>query len=269
MNTKNLPLENKVAFITGGASGIGRAIAYAYVNAGAKVILVDLNTDLLNTAKQQLKDACDIITADVSKESGIEQAVTTGVNRFGRIDISVNSAGLGTYALIPDLPEEEWDKVQNICLKGVFLCMKHETSQMMKQKTGGVIINISSLNSEQPGEGNAAYCAAKAGVNMLTRVGAMEMGPHNIRVCGIAPGLVFTPLTDPIKEMPLLNDAYLDNIPLRRSGTVEDIANMALFLASDQASWITGTTFFVDGGASTKRYPEFPKIFAQMSEEVA
>jgi len=101
---------------------------------------------------------------------------------------------------------------------------------------------------------------------MLTKTGAMELGPQNIRVCGIAPGLVFTPLTDPIKDMPVLLDAYLENIPLGCVGAVEDIANAIMFLASDQASWITGTTLFVDGGALTKRYPEFPKIFDQMSE---
>ena len=120
------------------------------------------------------------------------------------------------------------------------------------------------LNSEQPGEGCSAYCSAKAGVNMLTRVGAMDLGPHKIRVCGIAPGLVDTPLTSSIKQMPQLWDAYLENIPLERAGVPEDIANAALFLASDEASWISGETLFVDGASSTKRYPEMTKIFAAM-----
>ncbi len=260
-------LNKKTAIITGGASGIGRAIAESFVKNGAKVVLVDLNMDMLNDAKRDLADECEIVQVDVTKESDIENAIQTGVKRFGHIDIGINSAGIGTYSMLVDQTEEEWDKIQNINLKGVFLSMKHEARQMIKQDTGGVIINISSINSCQPGEGNSAYCTAKAGVNMLTKTSAMELGQHNIRVCGIAPGLVETPLTDVLKDMPLLKDAYMDNILLDRAGTVDDISNAAVFLASNQASWITGTTMFIDGGAMTKRYPEFSKIFKQMNME--
>jgi len=266
MNIHNTSFENKVALITGGASGIGLAAAKAFIEAGADVIIADINVDLLEKAKERFRGRCETVKTDITKELDIEHAVASGIDRFGSLDICVNSAGLGSYAKITDLSEEEWDTIQNICLKGIFLSMKHEAIRLIHQGQGGVIINISSLNSEQPAEGNAAYCAAKAGVNMLTKTGAMELGPQNIRVCGIAPGLVFTPLTDPIKDMPVLLDAYLENIPLGCVGAVEDIANAIMFLASDQASWITGTTLFVDGGALTKRYPEFPKIFDQMSE---
>jgi len=246
MNSSTGKLEGKVALITGGASGIGYAIAERYVSEGASVVLADLNTDLLNTACKELGSACAVVKTDVTIEKDMERAVRFGVEQFGKLDIGVNSAGLGTYALLIDQTEEQWDTVVNTCLKGVFFSMKHQARQMLAQGKGGVIINISSLNSQQPGEGSSVYCSAKAGVNMLTSVGAMELGPENIRVCGIAPGLVFTPLTDPVKNMPKLKAAYLENIPLGRAGTPKDIADAALFLASDEAAWISGVTLFVD-----------------------
>ncbi len=269
MNAKQSKLERRVAFITGGASGIGLSIADRYINEGARVVIADLNTDLMKEAKDRFGDACETVKTDVTIETDIEHAVAYAVEKFGRLDIGVNSAGLGTYAAITEQTEEQWDTVIDTCLKGVFFSMKHQGKQMMAQKEGGVIINISSLNSKQPGENFSAYCSAKAGVNMITKVGAMEMGPHNIRVCCIAPGLVFTPLTEVIKVTQALTDAYLENTPLGRAGTPEDIANAALFLASDEASWISGETLVLDGAAQTKRYPEYPKIFAGMSDETS
>jgi NAD(P)-dependent dehydrogenase (short-subunit alcohol dehydrogenase family) len=261
MNTAANRLEGRVALITGGASGIGLAIAERYVGEGGKVMLADLNGELLKEAEKQMGDACATIEANVTVEADMERAVAATVEHFGRLDIGVNSAGVGTYAVITDQTEEQWDTVMNICLKGSFLSMKHEGRQMIAQGDGGVIINISSLNSAQPGEGCSAYCSAKAGVNMLTRVGAMDLGPHKIRVCAIAPGLIETPLTGSIWEMPQLLEGYLENIPLGRAGVPEDIANAALFLASEDASWVSGETLFVDGASRTKRYPEMTKIF--------
>jgi len=264
MNGSVNRLEGRVALITGGASGIGRAIADRYVKEGGRVVLADLNQDLLKEAETQLGSACASVKADVTVEADMERAVAAAVEHFGKLDIGVNSAGMGTYAVLTDQTEEQWDTVINICLKGTFLSMKHEARQMIAQGGEGVIINISSLNSTQPGEGCSAYCSAKAGVNMLTRVGAMDLGPHKIRVCGIAPGLIETPLTGSIWEMPQLYDAYLENIPLGRAGVPEDIANAALFLASDDASWVSGETLFVDGASSTMRYPEMTKIFGAL-----
>ncbi len=256
-------LDGKAALITGGASGIGLAIAETFVSEGAKVVLADLNTELMEAAEKKFGDACATIQTNVTKEADVVKAVALAVERFGKLDVAVNSAGLGSYTIITEMEEQQWDSIVDVCLKGVFFSMKHEGIQMTKQGSG-VIINISSLNSIQSGEGSGAYCASKAGVNMLTKVGAMEMGPSKVRVCGIAPGLVFTPITEPIKSMPALHNAYLENIPLGRAGTTDDIASAALFLASDDASWISGETLFVDGGAQTKRYPEFRKIFAEM-----
>lgn len=257
-------LEGRVALITGGASGIGWAIANRYAREGGKVVLADIDAELLKEAKAQLGSSCATVEANVMVESDMERAVAVAVKHFGRLDIGVNNAGVGTYAVITDQTEEQWDTVIDVCLKGAFFSIKHEARQMISQGGGGVIINISSLNSTQPGEGMSAYCSAKAGVNMLTRVAAMDLGPHRIRVCCIAPGLIDTHATAGVREMPQILDAFLENIPLGRSGKTEDVANAAMFLASDEASWISGETLFVDGASSTKRYPELNKLFGAM-----
>jgi len=264
MNGSGKRLEGRVALITGGASGIGRAIAERYMKEGGKVVLADVNAELLKEVQAQMGSSCATVVADVTVEVDMEQAVAAAVEHFGRLDIGVNSAGTGTLAKITNQTEEQWDTVVDICLKGTFLSIKHEARQMIAQGDGGVIINISSLNAIQPGEASSAYCSAKAGVGMLTRAAAMDLGPDKIRVCAIAPGFINTPLTAPVKEMPHIVDAYLENIPLGRLGEPEDIANAALFLASDEASWISGETLFVDGASSTKRYPEMNKFFGGM-----
>ena len=248
-------LKGRVAFITGGASGIGKGVAERFIREGAKVILFDRNAPLLMEVADIFKDDCIACEGDVSIEKDIERAVAEGVKKFGHVNIGVNSAGLGTYAYISEQSEEQWDMVTDICLKGVFLSMKHESRQMLSQGEGGVIINIASLNSRQPAEGYSAYCSAKAGVEMMTKVAAMELGPHKIRICAISPGAIDTPLIAALKDVPALFDAVLDNTLLDRIGTTDDIASAALFLASDDASWITGETLFVDGGCQTKRYP--------------
>ena len=248
-------LEGCVAFITGGASGIGRGIAERYITEGARVVLFDLNTHLLMEVKKIFGKACMIVEGDVSKESDLKFGINECIEKFERLDIGINSAGLSSYSYITEQTEDEWDTVIDTCLKGVFLSMKHEARQMLAQGEGGVIINIASLNARQAAEGYSAYCAAKAGVEMITRVGAMELGPHKIRVCGINPGLVATPLIADFIDYPSLGEETLDNIPLGRLGTTDDIAGAAVFLASEDASWITGDTLFVDGGCHTKRYP--------------
>ena len=244
-----------VAFITGGASGIGRGIAERFVNEGARVAVFDLNPHLLFEVKKILGNACLTIEGDVADEKDLRDGISRCVSRFDRLDIAVNAAGTSGYAYISEQTEDEWDTVMDTCLKGLFLSMKHESCQMLAQGEGGVIINIASLNARQAAEGYSAYCAAKAGVEMITRVGAMELGPHKIRVCGISPGFVATPLTADFADYPTLGEETLDNIPLGRLGTTDDIAGVAVFLASEDASWITGDTLFVDGGCHTKRYP--------------
>jgi len=259
-------LDGRVAVVTGGASGIGLEIAKRYVEEGARALLSDMSAENLAKAKAELGDAVATCTADVRSEGEVEQAVAAAVEQFGRVDIGVNSAGLGTYAPIVDQTSEQWSQILDVCLTGVFYSIKHEARQMQRQGDGGVIINIASLNAFQPAEGMSAYCTSKAGVEMLTRVAAMELGRDAIRVCGIAPGLVDTPLTAGLSAIPAIRAGYLENIPLGRAGTTADIANAALFLASDEASWVSGETMSVDGAARTKRYPEFMKIFGEMAE---
>jgi NAD(P)-dependent dehydrogenase (short-subunit alcohol dehydrogenase family) len=249
-------LKDRVALITGGASGIGREIARRYVAEGARVVLGDRNAPLLSEAAKELGSACATVAMDVTREGDADRAVGLANTRFGRLDIGVNCAGLGVSVPLTEQTEQQWDTVLDVCLKGVFLSMKHEARAMKAAGRGGVIINIASINARQPGAGLSAYCAAKAGVEMLTRVAALELGPQGIRVVGIGPGLVDTPLTAFQRERPHVREAFLDNVPLGRVGTTNDIASAALFLASDDASWVSGDTLFVDGAALTKKFPE-------------
>ena len=247
-------LEGRVAVVTGGASGIGRAIAETYLAEGASVVLGDRNAELLSATAQELGERCATSVGDVTAEADVERLVATGVDTFGKVDIGVNCAGFATLAPVVDHDVAAWREVVDVCLTGVFLSVKHE-ARAMRESGGGAIVNITSINARQPGEGMAAYCSAKAAVEMLTKVAAMELAPAGIRVTGIGPGLVDTPLTAYQREAPSFRQAYLDNTPLGRVGTTADIAAAALFLASEDASWVTGETLFVDGGALTRAYP--------------
>ncbi|MEN6434561.1 MAG: SDR family oxidoreductase [Anaerolineaceae bacterium] len=253
-------LNGKVALITGGGSGIGREIANWYIREGARVMLADISEDSLKEAQAELGDACERVVMDVTAETDVEKAITATVEKFGKLNILVNSAGMGSMGKIIDTPVEDLDAVFNVDLKGPYLCIKHAARQMIKQEDGGVIVTIASLNSRQPAIGMAPYCCAKAGVEMLTKVAAMELGPYKIRVNAISPGLIKTPLTSGIIDMDGVLDSFLDNTPLGRSGVPDDIAGAALFLASDEASWISAETLFVDGGALTMRYPNTYKM---------
>ncbi len=260
-------LEGRVAVITGGASGIGRAVAEAYLAQGASVVLSDRNAELCRAADAELGDRCATSVGDVTVEADVERLVATAVESFGRLDVGVNCAGFATLAPVIDHELAAWQDVIGTCLTGVFLSVKHEARTMAALGNGGAIINIASINARQPGEGMAAYCSAKAAVEMLTRVAAMELGPQGIRVTGIGPGLVDTPLTAYQRDMPAFRQAYLDNTPLGRVGTTADIAGAAVFLASDDASWVTGTTLFVDGGALTRAYPRMLDLLGEVTGE--
>ena len=255
---------DKVAVITGGASGIGRQSARTLVEDGARVVIGDANEALLAEAADELGDACATVSCNVVEEADVERLVATAVDTFGRLDIGLNCAGLGALGPITELPVEQWDLVLDVCLKGVFLAVKHEARAMRDAGTGGVIVNIASINARQPGQGMAAYCSAKAGVEMLTRVAAMELGPAGIRVCGIGPGLVDPPLTQYQRDMTAFRDGYLANIPMGRVGQPTDIASAVAFLASDDASWVSGDTLYVDGASLTRGYPMMLDIASEL-----
>ena len=258
-------LEGKVALITGGASGIGLGIARRFLSEGAQVMLADINDDAARQHAEELGAGCASVQADLVAEEGAAAMVQSTVERFARVDIAINAAGIGALAPIVDQTIEQWNAVLDLDLRGVFLSTKHEARQMIAQGDGGAIVNIASVNARQPAEGMSAYCTAKAGVEMFTRVAAMEFAPHNIRVTAIGPGLIDTPLTGPLMGIPGLRDEYLENIPAGRVGTPDDIAAAALFLVSDDATWVTGDTLFVDGGELTKRYPAVLRRIVEMT----
>lgn len=248
-------LKDKGAVVTGGASGIGKAIATAFVEAGASVLLCDLNARALETVAGELGRRAAGRVTDVSDESQVEAAMRAARAAFGSLDVVVNCAGFGAVAPLIDLPGEKWKSVQAVTLGGVFYGVKHGARQMLEQGRGGVIINISSVNGRQPGEGQTAYCAAKAGVDMITRCGALELGGRGIRVVGIAPGLVETPLTRNELADPIMRELFLGVIPMKRPVAAEEIAAAAVFLASDAGRSINGETIAIDGGSLTRGYP--------------
>ena len=247
-------LRDKGAVVTGAASGIGKAIATAFIEAGARVLLCDRDAAVFHVATALGERAVGRVT-DVSIESQVEGAMLAAREAFGSLDIVVNNAGFGAISPLIELADDRWKSVQAVTLGGVFYGVKHGARQMLTQGHPGVIINISSVNARQAGEGQSAYCAAKAGVDMLTRCGALELGGHGIRVVGIAPGLVETPLTRPELENPATRELFLGAIPLRRAVTAEEIAAAAVFLASDHARSINGETIAIDGGSLTRGYP--------------
>ena len=248
-------LRDKGVLVTGAASGIGRAIATAFIKAGARVLLCDLNAKALDDVANQLGDGAFGRVTDVSDESQVEGAMRDARNAFGSLDIVVNCAGFGAITPLTELTGEKWKSVQAVTLGGVFYGVKHGARQMLEQGRPGVIINISSVNAQQPGEGQVAYCAAKAGVDMITRCGALELGSRGIRVVGIAPGLVETPLTKRELENPAMRELFMGVIPMKRAVEAEEIAASAVFLASDHARSINGHTVVIDGGSLTRGYP--------------
>jgi NAD(P)-dependent dehydrogenase (short-subunit alcohol dehydrogenase family) len=232
-------LAGRVAIVTGGASGIGRRTAELFASEGAKVVIGDRNEALLDEVRNSIgDDRCASATVDVAKELDLERLVSFACEKFGRVDVAINSAGIGALGPVHELPAETWRAVLDTSLTGVFLALKHEARIMLELGTGGVIVNLASIYGRQPGEGMAAYCCAKAGVEMLTRVAALELGPRGVRVNAIAPGFVETPMTAPTQ--PKSRAAYIDSIPLGRPGQPDDIARAALFLVSDDAAWFNG-----------------------------
>ena len=249
--------EGKVAVVTGAASGIGLAITQRLLAEGAKVVGCDLR------AIETLSLGPDFvgIAGDVTLEATADELVTTAVERFGGVHAAFNVAGGSRPGYIVDLAEADWDFTVDLCLKGVFLGMKHQARQMMRQGAGapgggGSIVNIASLNAHVPMHAGAAYVAAKAGVEMLSRNGALEFSEFGIRVNAILPGLVQTPLTRRHFDNPDALAAFVQRIPMGRPAQPEEIASPALYLASDDASYVNGASLLVDGAWAVSGYPD-------------
>jgi NAD(P)-dependent dehydrogenase (short-subunit alcohol dehydrogenase family) len=247
---------DRVVLITGSGSGIGRATAFAFAAEGAKIAVVDWFEDKAQeTAAQIIADggAATALTADVADAQQVETMVASTIEAYGRLDVLVNNAAIATGKDILETSEEVWDKDIDVVLKGVFLCSKAALPTMIEQG-GGVMVNIASVNG-LAGFGNTAYSAAKAGVINLTKNAAMNFGKHNIRVNAICPGTIRTPVWEKRLAIdPQVFEKLAKWYPLGRVGEPEDVAKAVLFLASDDAAWITGTALIVDGGLMSGMY---------------
>jgi NAD(P)-dependent dehydrogenase (short-subunit alcohol dehydrogenase family) len=228
------------------------------------VVAGDLNREALDVLASEHGDRCRAVLGDVTREADVETLIATAVEDLGGLHAVFNVAGGSRPGLITELTEADWDFTVDLCLKGVFLAMKHGARRMVADGTHGAIVNISSLNSRVPMFLGSAYCAAKAGVAMLSQCGALELGEHGIRVNAVSPGLTDTPLVRPVLDLPGAYEAYLDRIPLKRAATPDDIAAASLFLASDDAAYITGVNLFVDGGWEQTAYPDLRPYVADL-----
>ncbi|MDL9936568.1 SDR family oxidoreductase [Gordonia sp. ABSL1-1] len=236
-----------VAVVVGGASGIGLASARRLRASGFDLVIADINDEAAGTVAAELDGRA--IHLDVTDEG----SVTTGFAGIEDLRAVVNCAGLSIPGAITELELAGWQTTVDICLTGSFLVLKHAGRHIAD---GGSITMIASLNGRQPGTGMAAYCAAKAGVLMLVEVAALELAERGVRVNAVSPGLVQTPLTEPLSFIPGLTEEYLENTPLGRVGQPDDVAATVAFLASADAGWMTGAAIDLNGGAHLQRYPD-------------
>lgn len=245
-------LQNKVAIVTGAATGIGQAIAEAFATEGTLVVVDYVGKN--GAANETLRKIAAAgsqgvaIAADVSDPAQVQNLMQQTVSRFGRLDILVNNAGIEVKRPFLEFPIELWHKIIAVDLTGPWLCAQGAARQMVKQGGGGRIINISSVHEDLPMPTNAAYCAAKGGLRMLMRTIAVELAPHRITVNNIGPGAIYTPIDQDVEADPAIEKQLMAEIPLGRWGKPEEVAGLAVYLASDAAAYITGSTHFIDGG---------------------
>jgi NAD(P)-dependent dehydrogenase (short-subunit alcohol dehydrogenase family) len=281
-------LDGKIAIITGGASGIGEAAVRKFISEGASVVIADLQEKKGEELASSFGDKAIFHETDVSSESDIQKLVEVTIKRFGRIDCLYNNAGFGCASCsITEIPIEEFESQIAVLLRGTFLGIKHVAAVMKKQKSG-TIVNTSSVAGIAGGYSNHVYSAAKAGVISLTRTTALELAESGIRVNCVCPGSIATPIfvngiplsEEEVKKSMDTISAYLSHGPLARYGTPEDVASLALWLASDDSSFVTGQAIVVDGGLTTGRKwsdmnawlnslygnlaGQFPSAFAQL-----
>lgn len=258
---KVFDLSGKTAIVTGAAAGIGFGIAYRLAEAGASVVISDINEEGAKEAAEKLKSGgfkASFIVGDISKADDAAVMVKHAVDTFGGLDILVNNAGIYPNVLVMEMSDEDWDKVIDVNLKGVYHCTKAAAAQMIEQGKGGKIINVTSIDALHPSSvGLAHYDASKHGVWGFTKNVALELAPHGITINAIAPGGIQTPgvkaSQSKVKlpkgvDMDQMLKAFMARIPLGRMGEPDDIGKVALFLASDASSYMTGSQIVVDGG---------------------
>jgi glucose 1-dehydrogenase len=247
-------LTGRTAVVTGAATGIGSAIAARFAQSGANVV-VDYHADedyqdaksLLDSIRQAGGNAI-LVRADATIERDVDALIATAVAQYGGVDILVSSAGIEESHAIVDMPLEVWERILRVNLTGSFLCARAAARAMIARGRGGRIINISSVHEELAMPQNAAYTASKGGMRMFMRTLALELAPHSITVNNIAPGAIATRINEDVREDPEQRAKLLREIPLRRIGEPHEVATLALYLAAQAASYVTGATYVIDGG---------------------
>ena len=252
-----MKLSGKVAVITGAARGIGRACAERFLSDGCKVVISDVDGDNLARTAGELGRPDDLrtIVCDVAKRADVDRLVATAVKEFGRIDIMVNKAGVARNQEFLDITETDFDEIIGINLKGAFFGVQAAAKQMVAQGGGGVIINMSSVNALLAIPSLATYAISKGGMKQLTSVAAVALAPHNIRVVAVGPGTILTDMVaTAIFNSEAARQSVLSRTPIGRGGEAGEVASVVAFLASDDASYITGQTIYPDGGRLVLNY---------------
>jgi NAD(P)-dependent dehydrogenase (short-subunit alcohol dehydrogenase family) len=248
-----MDLKGKVAIITGARRGMGRTHALALSKAGAKVVVADISKEDCEKVAEEIikgKGEALAVKCDVTKKEEIDQMVRIAIEKWGRLDILVNNAGIAQFFPFLEMTEEDWSRTIDINLKGYFLCAQAAAKEMVKQKSGS-IVNIASVAMGQVGVGFqnlAHYCASKGGIVAMTEAMALELAPYNIRVNAVSPGMIETPMVGPLKNDSKAIESTLMRVPMKRFGKPEEVSNLVAFLASDDASYMTGSTVVIDGG---------------------
>jgi NAD(P)-dependent dehydrogenase (short-subunit alcohol dehydrogenase family) len=247
-------LKGKIALVTGGDSGIGKSIAQTFARSGARVVIANRSAASGQAAVREIRQSSGqavFVQTDISQETEIKNLIEGIVKIYGKLDCAVNNAGIDHKpALLHEIDDETWNRVITVNLRGTFLCMKYELSQMFAQKSG-VILNVSSIGGLVAASGLYAYAASKGGINQLTRTAAVDYAKFGIRVNALCPGLTQTPLTESLlKNAPKEADGLIGKTPLGRIARPEEMANAAVWLCSDESSYVTGVCFPVDGGVT-------------------
>lgn len=249
----------KVALITGGANGIGQSIATAFVREGAKVVVADIDVDAglayVDSLEHNSHKAL-FVECDVRQKHSVLELVQQSVDQFGTIDIAINNAGINHSSEFISMPENEWDRVLNTDLKGAFLVSQAVANLMISQEKSGVIVNISSVMAVIAMGDQVAYCAAKGGINQLTKAMALALVDKDVRVVGCAPGPVMTELMQKAVNREGKFEKLIERMPIGRIANCEEIARVVLFLASDDASYFVGQTIYPDGGRIIQAFPQ-------------
>ncbi|MFW5884713.1 MAG: SDR family NAD(P)-dependent oxidoreductase [Patescibacteria group bacterium] len=240
-------LENKVAIVTGAASGIGKAIGEEFLKEGAKVVFSDIKEEN-NLVDEENEENAEFIKCDVSNADQVKHLVEETANRFGKMDVIVNNAGVGSQKSILEETDEDWEKILKINLFGVFYGTKAAANYMKDHHIKGSIINMSSILGKVGLQGAVSYCASKGGVVQTTHASSLDLAPYEIRVNAIAPGFIKTKMTEAVLENDDFRNMVESNTPLGHVGDAQDIAKAAVYLASDESKYVTGEVLYVDGG---------------------